>query len=286
MAEKARKAVSRNHFQAFASADGLHIYIWHRGPGGLAAWRSSDCRRTTTNTDGEEVATMVTITVSRESGSGGAEVARVVAERLGANYVDRELIEMGFKAAGLPLPAPAPTAQPKLPEKEAPGLGRRIAAAIAGTFAGGLQPWPRPLPERPRRVGEEDSYLRDALPSDSAYVAAMRTVFEQLLQEGHNLVVIGRGGQCLLAGRPHTVHVHICAPLATRVQRVMAEEGLSAEAAAELVYTQDRERANYIRRYYNVDWLQPSLYHLTLNTGWLSRDQAVELILRTTEMVG
>ncbi len=59
----------------------------------------------------------------------------------------------------------------------------------------------------------------------------------------------------------------------------MASQGLSKREAQSRVRDSDRARSDYLRRYYDVDWLDPTLYHLTINTGRIPISTAVELIV-------
>jgi len=225
---------------------------------------------------------MVAITVSREFGSGGTRIARDVADRLSARLLDREIIEMGFQLAGIPVTESpqAPSQKPMLQEKEVPGLAQRIVDAITGPIAAGLQPWPRYSVPEPEAVGEEDSLLRGLLPSDEAYVSLLRVVFDETLKEQGSVVITGRGGQCILSDHTDAFHVHVTATLPDRIRSVAELRDIDELQAADLVHRYDEERARYIRRYFSADWLNPSLYHMTLNTSRLTHDQAVQLVLQ------
>jgi cytidylate kinase len=59
----------------------------------------------------------------------------------------------------------------------------------------------------------------------------------------------------------------------------MTAERLGKRAAENRVKADDRARADYLRRYHGVNWLDPTLYHLVVNTGCLSVEAAVELII-------
>ncbi|NPV08349.1 MAG: cytidylate kinase-like family protein [Anaerolineae bacterium] len=232
---------------------------------------------------------MVSVTVSREYGSGGDEIARRVAQRLGIPLLDRELIEVACQlvepevvaACEARAGSQVPPSQVQVLPEETPSFAERLVQTITG----GTRQWPRIKSLGPMPVGEEDSILRRLVPTDGAYVEVMRGVFHRILSQQGSAVFVGRGGQMLLADRPNVVHVHVAAPYAAQVRRVMQEEGLSESEAADLVHRRDGERSRYVSRYYGANWLDPSLYHLTVNTGRLTDDQAVELVLKTAEMV-
>ena len=103
-------------------------------------------------------------------------------------------------------------------------------------------------------------------------------VIRGLAHEG-NVLIVGRGGQILLKDHPGTLHVQTVAPLAKRVEVVMSRYGLSERDAQQRVRASDRARFDYVRRYHDADWLDPTLYHLVLNTASLPAPAAVKLIV-------
>jgi cytidylate kinase len=98
--------------------------------------------------------------------------------------------------------------------------------------------------------------------------------------EADNVVLIGRGGSCLLQEVPFSLRVRLVAPLEVRVEQVMVRERLNREAAARLINQVDGDRACYIQANYERDWSLDSWYDLTLNTGSLDYDQVVDILLR------
>jgi cytidylate kinase len=100
-----------------------------------------------------------------------------------------------------------------------------------------------------------------------------------------DVVVVGRGGQAVLMGEPRTLHVRIQAPLDQRVRRVRQREGLTDEAAQALIAERDRAAADYLRTFYHVDWADPRLYHLVLNTGLWSIATTAQVIVDALKYV-
>jgi cytidylate kinase len=94
-------------------------------------------------------------------------------------------------------------------------------------------------------------------------------------------VIVGRGAQCLLRGRPDAFHVFVYAPREERARRL--RERLGPEADVELVLDEvDRERGAYTRRYCGGNWLDPHLYHLMVNAA-LGEEAAVSTIVTALE---
>jgi hypothetical protein len=111
-----------------------------------------------------------------------------------------------------------------------------------------------------------------------SYVRMVGLVIRGLAHEG-NVMLVGRGAQVLLRNHPGALHVQIVAPLAHRVRVVMERTEMDRRAAQSRVRASDRARFDYLRRYHDVDWLDPTLYHLVLNTGRMSIATAADLII-------
>ncbi len=105
----------------------------------------------------------------------------------------------------------------------------------------------------------------------------MRATLQAVYQRG-DIVILGRGGQMVLQDQPGVLHVRIEAPLEERVRRVQAQEGLSQAEAREKTLESDRAAANYLKRFYGVDWVDPLLYHLVINTGRYDLSAATRLV--------
>jgi cytidylate kinase len=100
----------------------------------------------------------------------------------------------------------------------------------------------------------------------------------QTVADRGNMLILGQGGQILLRGRPAALHVQVLAPFDQRVARVAARDSLSNAAARQRVRANDLARADYLARYHSANWLDPLLYHLVINTGMVSVEDAVQTI--------
>jgi cytidylate kinase len=85
-------------------------------------------------------------------------------------------------------------------------------------------------------------------------------------------VIVGRGSQQFLRNRPDTFRVFLYAPREDKVRRLLAR-GKSEDEAEQLVDTVDRERADFIQKYFRVEWPDRAIYHTMINTT--IGDQAV-----------
>lgn len=112
-----------------------------------------------------------------------------------------------------------------------------------------------------------------------AYVEA--TILEMAARD--NVVVVGRAATVVLARAPHTLRVRISAPESHRAQRVAQDQGLTLEAAEDQVRASDSERGSRVRFLYHVDWNDPMLYDLVLNTERLSVEHGTRLVRQALE---
>jgi hypothetical protein len=112
------------------------------------------------------------------------------------------------------------------------------------------------------------------------YVRMVGLVIRGLAQEG-NVLILGRGGQVLLKHHSDALHLQIVAPKAQRLQVLMTQHGLSRREAQNRLRASDRARFDYLRRYHDEDWLDPALYHLVLNTGYVPVATAADLSIAT-----
>jgi cytidylate kinase len=181
------------------------------------------------------IVTMPVITVSRQLGSLGCDIANAVAQRLGYRMVWRELINQAARQARTPEMA----------------LEMLDELGLLG--------------------------LRPSLPTETAYLDAIRELIEELARAG-NVLIVGRGGQSVLRGWPNTLHVRLIAPLDVRVQRLIERQAITAEAALAQIRASDRRRKRFVEHAYHVDWGDPDLYDLVINTAFVDVAQSTSLI--------
>jgi cytidylate kinase len=200
------------------------------------------------------------ITISREMGCGADSVAQEVANRLGVPCADREVIEQAARQAGLP--------QEILDSKE---REQRDQRSFSSSDMIGL-------------VRRSQSGRRAQL-EDAAYTRFIGEAIQQLASKP--IVIVGRGAQFILRDRSDALHVHIHAPEAVRVARLMREKSLPREQAERMVRASDAERASYIKHYFNnANWRNPEYYDLMIDLSKLSAETAVELIVMAAQSLG
>jgi cytidylate kinase len=223
---------------------------------------------------------MTVITISRQLGSHGEEIATRVAQELNLRLIDAETINQAAQRAGVPQ-----VALVEMEQEQQQGLTSRVLNALrAMPSLSPLSETGTTTPEFPGLTIPFAGLFSTTVPPLSAwldgYVRMVGLVIQGLAREG-NLLIVGRGGQVILKDHPTTLHVQIVAPLSYRVAVIMERQHLNQRAAQNRIRASDRARFDYVRRYHGVDWLDATLYHLTLNTGRLSVRTAVDLIINT-----
>lgn len=167
-------------------------------------------------------------------------------------------------------------------------LGTRIAREVAQRLDYRLV-WREVINEAARRAGApevalatiDDLGLLGLQPSQEAlqaYEEAVREVMGDLADEGE-VVIVGRAGQVILAGRADVLHVRIIAPPEVRVGRIASRQQIPEAAARAQMEESDRTRRAYLRHTHQVAWNDPQLYDLVLNTARMTVPSAADLII-------
>jgi cytidylate kinase len=118
------------------------------------------------------------------------------------------------------------------------------------------------------------------------YLHYLQTVMVEFARQG-SCVLLGRGGQVLLAGLPGVLRLRIISPPDLRVQRIKAFYGWDERHALQMIRHSDNDRAGFHKFFFHVDWESGCLYDLVVNTAAFSVEAAVDLLaglLRSTDM--
>ena len=182
------------------------------------------------------------ITVEREFGSGAAEIAREISERLGWKLWDQALTEEIAKEAHVDRSAVMYC------DERLDSTFHRLAK----TF------W--------RGSYERSMPLKGTEPFDAdRFVAIGREVMTRVAAAG-NCVIVGRGAPYFLRELPDVFHVFLYAPRSEKLRRLRLI-GHSEKEAEELVDTVDRDRIEFVKHYFGADWPTRCLYHMMINTA-------------------
>lgn len=195
------------------------------------------------------------LTIAREYGSGGSDIGRRVAELLGWECLDKQIIE---RVATLGHVDPAWAAQA---DEHAIAWWERVVRSF--------------------RKGAPDSYVGEGpdfgVDKDTMQQLTAR-VIEEAANQG-NCVIIGRSSGCALYRKPHVLRVLIYAPQAEKLERMKLRHPDERDLPA-LLHRIDAERAHYVQSYYGCDPANRALYHLSLNST-LGIETCARLIVQT-----
>lgn len=183
------------------------------------------------------------ITIAREPGSGGAPIAKKVAEKLGYEYVDEQIID-----------------------KISHSTKKRKAIVKA-------------IDEKSRSKIEDvvHSLLNKEYIDDITYISELVKIVLAYAHRG-NVVILGRGANYICPfGKG--LHVNIVAPYDVRVSRAMKYEEFDKKQAKERIREVEKERRDFVKQYFKKDLKRSNAYDLTINTTYYDINKAADLIV-------
>jgi CMP/dCMP kinase len=202
----------------------------------------------------ESIKQMSAVTISREYGSGGGEIASRLAKRLRWQLLDHALVERVASTLG------TSQEEAEIHDEHVEGVLTRVLTCMQYLYPAMLASLP---PE--------------AFLSDEAYRDTVNRLVKAAALRGH-MVIVGRGAQLLLANRPDVLHVRVIAPLEQRIAYVMQREEVNRARAVARIHRKDHDRAKYLEAEYHRKPEDASLYDLVLRASFLDLESAVDII--------
>lgn len=200
---------------------------------------------------------MPSVTISAPYGAGGSRVARQVAERLDAQFIDRAIpVEVARRLA--------------VPLEDA--LARdETARSRLDLLLAKLAPPPEALyvPERPPI--DESDFQRET-----------ERVIELAAGAG-DVVMLGRAAAMVLGRRPGVLHVRLDGPLDARIAQAARLAGIDEDEARRRQRDNDRAREAYVRHFYRTDPADACHYHLVVDSTAVALATVVELVVTAAE---
>lgn len=190
------------------------------------------------------------ITISRETGSGGHTIGKMLAERLGYDFYDKELISLVAK-------------ETHLDEGTIAENGENMSDKTYIDMASGFIPFSR----------------KAKIPVDKIQETQNKLI--QSIAEKGNCVIVGRGADYILSGKKDAFHVFIHANMEHRVARVQRHEGISGEEnrIRRELEVKDHSRGMLYQFFTGREWGRVANYNLSVDTGIFTKTQATEIIL-------
>ena len=183
------------------------------------------------------------ITISREFGSGGRTIGKLVADKLGIPCYDAELIEKIAEQSGY--------SAEYIKQEVEYGSGGWFSAMFADRSAG--------------------------LTNQDKMFSIQSRIIEELAEEGP-CVIVGRCADFVLRDKADCLNVFIHASMAKRAERIVKEYGERTESPEKRLKEKDKRRAAYHRFYTDMKWGHAQNYHVCLDSGEFGIEKCAEII--------
>ena len=204
------------------------------------------------------MATSSVITIGRQFGSGGRYVGKLLAEKLGIPYYDKQLLAEAAKDSGIC-------------EELFENHDEKPTRSLLFSMVMGMQ-----------MHSDTGSVYMD-MPLNHKIFLAQFDAIRRIASEGP-CVIVGRCADYVLRDKPNAVHVFVKADMPSKVERAVKYYGVDPLKAEEIIRKADKQRASYYSYYATTDWGDVSNYDLCVDTGRLGVDGAVELICRYVDL--
>jgi cytidylate kinase len=204
----------------------------------------------------------ITITISRQMGSGGAYIGHLAAKELGFKYLDREILRQAAEHFGTDVRMLEDIGE------RSPGLIETIIKGFSYVTppGGTLQPMRAPV------------YSRDLFTMECKII--------QKIADQYNAVIIGRGGFYALRERPGVIRVFIHAPREFRVKRVMQVQNITdIREARNKVKDSDHSRTKYIRDMAGGHWTDSRNFHLCIDSSFIGFIESAKMIVSLAKKI-
>ncbi len=210
---------------------------------------------------------MTVITIARQFGAGGKTLGLLVAEKLGYAVIDEQIVEMVAQEADVSPEWVDAIVKQTGSEGFITRLVRRFGPFSKGYVETAME-------ERP---GYMDGDL---------YISLLHKIIPSIADQD-NVVIIGRGGQYILADRPDSFHFLMIANIENRIKFMIEHYDINRKEAQFVIEKKSRERINLYRNFGRTDYENPELYHMVFNMNFLKMKNAVQTVCQfVTDQTG
>lgn len=192
------------------------------------------------------------LTIGREYGSGGTDIGKVLAAKLGVPFYDKEILCLAAQESGI-----CEELFENQDEKPVPSYLFSLSAGMSDLPQTGL-PGDMPLNHR-------------------IFMAQFKAI-TQVAAKGP-CVIVGRCADYVLKDQPHLLSLFLYADLAARIERTMKKQNISRAEAKDLVHKRDKQRQGYYNFFADGNWGHRSNYHLMFNTTGFTAEAAADAII-------
>ncbi len=196
---------------------------------------------------------MAVITISKEFGTDSEKVAALAAEKLGYEYIGKHLLAEIAKELNIS-------------ESEAEIFSQTSSSKI-------LRHIDRYTCSLVQKVVDGEHGCLD----DGNYYKATKKLVEKLF-DNDNVIILGWGSQCVLSGRPNTLHVRLRKDEEEKIKRAMDVKNVDDNTAKKIVKKEEGDLRSYIKQFFQKDWNDAGLYDLVIDMGKVDVEKAAEMI--------
>jgi cytidylate kinase len=197
---------------------------------------------------------MAVITISRQFGTGGQTLGKMIAEKLKYPFADREIIQMVAKEANV---------SPQWVENVEKEAGTKLSRILSKMVS---QKWVD------RVLADERGYIDEQI-----YLDYLVLIIAKIADEG-DVVILGRGSQYILNDHPDAYHILLIDEKENRVNFMVENHNLTKKKALQIVNFEDRRRVSLYKKLGKIDYDNPTLYHLVLNMSRIDIKTALGLV--------
>ena len=195
------------------------------------------------------------ITISREYGSGGRIIGKILAEKLDVPFYDKEIIDIAVADSGF---SREMIENAELQAKNSFAYNRASAMHF-GAGTGGA-----------------------SLSVNEKLFLAQFQVIQKIGETGEG-VIVGRCADYVLKDLPGVTNVFIHAEMEDRINRAVEKYGDDPDRVKELIATYDKARQNYYNYHTCQKWGEYKNYNLAINSSYITEEEAAELIVEYVE---
>jgi len=196
---------------------------------------------------------MAVITISKEFVTESEKVASLAAQRLGYEYIGKNLIAEIAKKLNIS-------------ESEAEIFRKTSQSRI-------LRLVDRYTCSIVQKVVDREHGCLD----DKNYYETTKNLVEKSYDAG-DVIIIGWGGQCILKNKPNTLHVRLTKDAEAKINEIMQNRNLDHKAAKDFIEREEGDLRAYVKQYFNEDWNDARLYDLIIDMGKNTVEQAIDKI--------
>ncbi len=199
------------------------------------------------------------ITIGRELGSGGRTIGKMLANRLGISYYDRELIDEASKNSGLS-------------KRYIESNEQSVTSSLLYNIAMGAS----------YGYGILQNANQQTLPLSEQIYIAQKEIITKYANKGR-CVIVGRCADQILSDRNDVLKVFIYSNTENRIERAVKEYGMTKEGAAKDIKLSDKARAQHYFKFTEKNWGERQNYDLMLNSAALGFESCVNIICKALD---